>query len=181
MDKSHLRIPKHQVPVTLWVHPEGRVLGAIFVHPPGPDSARGEEPADVLNQPESFVVVKRDNPDETRFYNKSAVVRLEYWESGDSAFAGTPLPCRVTLMDGSLIDGEICKALPPERSRLYDYMNEVAERFLKLHLGKGEQMLINKSYIVSIGTLEAQAADAEAPDDPEGGPGPIEGPLELAA
>lgn len=159
MDPSSLKIPKKPQPVTLWVHPEGCVVGSIFLHFPDPESNRGEQPLDVINEPTDFMVIRRDDPEGLRFYNKCAIVRLEYVDPEDvDAREGKPLPCRVTLMDGSLMDGEMCKATPAERSRLYDYVNASRDRFLKLHFGKGEIALVNKSYIVCISPLEDRVA-----------------------
>lgn len=180
MDDSSLRIPKKPMPVTLWVHPEGRVAGAIFLHLPGAEGGRGEQPIDVLNEATDFLVIQREPPEGVRFYNKASIVRVEYWDGTDAAGAdGRPLPCRITMMDGSLIDGALAKAAPVERSRLYDYMNDTAERFLKLLCGANEVMLINKSYVVCISPLEAEAISA--PSSPEGPSADEPGPLELAA
>ena len=155
MDDGSLVIPKKQVPVTLWVHPEGRVQGSMFVHLAGPESIREEQPSDVLNEAADFVVIEREDPDEIRFYNKSSIVRLHYEDLVlTPADEGRPQPCRVTMMDGSLIDANICKVTPEERARLYDYMNDTSERFLKLRPGGTEVILINKSYVVYISTLE---------------------------
>lgn len=157
MNDGSLIIPKKQVPVTLWVHPEGRVKGSMFVHLPGSDSTREEQPSDVINEAADFVVIECEYPGKLRFYNKSSIIRVHY---EDSLFSpvdeGRPQPCRITMMDGSLIEAEICKATPEERSRLYDYMNDTAERFLKLRPGGSEVLLINKSYVVYISALEVR-------------------------
>jgi hypothetical protein len=63
-------------------------------------------------------------------------------------------------MDGALFDGAICKALPEENSRLYDYMNDTQERFLTLRLTGGNVALINKTYIVCISSLEGFVASS---------------------
>jgi len=155
MSDGSLVIPKKQVPVTLWVHPEGRVQGAMFVHLAGDDSAREEQPSDVINESVDFVVIEREDPDEIRFYNKSSIVRVHYQEQPSSRQdEGQPRPCRITMMDGSLIEAEIYKATPEERSRLYDYMNDTKERFLKVRGGGSEILLINKSYVVYISAVE---------------------------
>jgi hypothetical protein len=149
------------MPVTLWVHPEGRVVGSMFLTFPSPDSGGGEQPADVINRAVDFLVFKLEETDEIRFYNKSSIVRVEYWDG--SAFPGDigrPQPCRITMMDGALFDGEICKQLPEEHSRLYDYMNDTRERFLTLRLGGGNIALINKSYVVFIGSRESISSPA---------------------
>jgi hypothetical protein len=175
MDDSSLKIPKKPMPVTLWVHPEGRVVGSIFLHLPGPDTGRGEQPLDVMNEPTDFLVIQREPPEGVRFYNKASIVRLEYWDGAEAAAAdGRPLPCHVTLMDGSMIDGALSKAAPVERSRLYDCMNDPADRFLKLLTGANEIILINKSYVVCINPAEPAPAVAQPPDSDPGTPGPLE-------
>ena len=158
MDDGALKVPKRQVPVTLWVHPEGRVVGSMFLHLPSPDSYHTEQPWDVINEAADFVAIKLDDPDQMRFYNKSSIVRLEYRDGASSLLGeGVPLPCMITMMDGSLIEGEICKATPIERSRLYDYMNDTSERFLKLRSNEVDVLLVNKSYVVHISAADAAA------------------------
>jgi hypothetical protein len=156
--ENPLRILKRRLPVTLWVHPEGRVVGSLFLHFGGGELQEDEAPWSVLNEPADFVVIERQDPIETRFYNKHAIVRVEYIDSNRTQNAGAPLTCRVTLMDGLLLEGEICKAMPVERSRLYDYMNDMRERFLELRLSSSERALINKTYIVSISPRDPSPA-----------------------
>lgn len=158
MTKRSFKVLKRQVPVTLWVHPEGRVVGSMFLTVPGTAAGGKEQPADVINKPVDFLVFKLEGTGEIRFYNKSSIVRVEYADQPVALAKGARAhPCRITLMDGALFDGEIRKSLPAERSRLYDYMNDDTERFLTLHLGRGEVALINKSYVVFISALEAPA------------------------
>lgn len=156
--ENPLKIPKVEKSVTLWVHPDGLVLGSIFLYMPGPDMPTGEDPWSVLNQDEDFLVVRQSDPEQLRFYNKASIIRAEYTEEahyGDDG--GRELACRVHMMDGSLIDGVMRKSLPPERSRLYDYMNTDNRRFLKLMVAAGSVCLINKSYIGFITTRESDA------------------------
>jgi hypothetical protein len=176
VEKSGLKILKRQMPVTLWVHPEGRVVGSMFLTFPSSDSDGGERPADVINRDVDFLVFKLEDTEEIRFYNKGSIIRVEYWDGGPEEQSGRPQPCRITMMDGALFDGEIRKQLPEEHSRLYDYMNDTRERFLNLHLGAGNVALINKSYIVSISSIELTSA---APVDPEHGGSVASDDLEL--
>jgi hypothetical protein len=156
--ENPLRILKRRLPVTLWVHPEGRVVGSLFLHFGGGELHEDEAPWSVLNEPADFLVIERQNPSETRFYNKHSIVRVAYVDSHRKQHAGTPLNCRLTMMDGLLLEGEICKAMPVERSRLYDYMNDTRERFLELRLAGNERALINKTYIVSISPRDSSLA-----------------------
>ena len=161
MDNNSLKIPKKPMPVTLWVHPEGRVVGSIFLHLPGAD-ANSEQPLDVMNEKTDFLAIQRDPPEDVLFYNKASIVRLDYWDAGEALCGdGQPLPCRIMMMDGSVIDGALSKAAPIERSRLYDCMNDTTERFLKLRTGANEIVLVNKSYVVSISPAAAPSQPAE--------------------
>ena len=151
MHRDLLKIPKKLKQVTLWVHPEGRVVGSLFLRPLGPNVPREEEPSDVLNTADPFLVLKRDNPDELRFYNKSSVVRVEYEEETPEAAREVQiLSCTLHLMDGSLIAGTIRKALAPDRSRLFDYLNLHDERFVKVNYDDDSVCLVNKAYITCV-------------------------------
>lgn len=153
--ENPLKIPKVERQVSLWTHPDGLVVGSIYLHMPEPDRPHGEDPFSVMNGAEDFLVVHRHDPDELRFYNKASLIRIEYAE--DEAYvveSGKDLPCRVHMMDGSVIEGAMRKSLPPERSRLYDYMNTDNPRFLKLYVDGRSACLINKSYVGYIMPLE---------------------------
>ena len=151
MHRDLLKIPKKLKQVTLWIHPEGRVVGSLFLRPQSPHAPREEEPLEVLNTPDPFLVLRRDDRDELRFYNKSAVVRVEYEEDVYALALEVPtLSCTLHLMDGSLIPGTIRKALPADRSRLFDYLNLHDEQFVKIHCDDGTVCLVNKMYIACV-------------------------------
>ena len=151
MLRDRLKIPKKLKLVTLWVHPEGRVVGYLFLRPQSAHRPGEEEPLEVLNTADPFLVLKRDHPDELRFYNKSSVVRVEYDEDDTLEIPSVePLPCTLHLMDGSLITGTIRKALPPDRSRLFDYLNLHEERFVKVYGEDGSVCAVNKAYIACV-------------------------------
>lgn len=146
------KVPKKLYDVELWVHPEGLVVGALFVHLESADEASGgQRPLEVLNDKQRFVVVKRSNPDEIRFYNRSAIVRVEYqdrWPRSDSDAVAQR--CQVHLMDDSLIEGTMMKSLPPDRRRLLDFLNVDDEIFMTIY-GDGDRVcLVNKSYVVCV-------------------------------
>lgn len=154
-----LKIPKVEKPVLLWTHPDGQVIGSIYLHLGGPERPCAEDPWAVMNEHEDFLVVRRHDPEELRFYNKASLIRVEYAEDElYIAESGKDLPCRVHMMDGSVIEGAMRKSLPPERSRLYDYMNTDNPRFLKLYVDDRSVCLVNKSYVGYIMTLEASHA-----------------------
>ncbi len=146
-------VPKKLKEVTLWVHPEGRVIGSMFVHLNSLRFDGEQQPLEVMNDGKRFVVVQRKQPREIRFYNRSSIVRVEYREpSTQTPPDGAVLQfCQVHLMDGCLIEGTMMKSLPPDRSRLFDFLNE-DEDFMKVDLGEDEICLINKAYVVCVAT-----------------------------
>jgi len=129
----------------MWVHPTGLVIGSLFVH----HNNDGEDQAtlDVLNQPEPFIVMQVDTPNEIRFYNRQSIIRVEYKEKDVIDESAKTLYCIIHMMDGTHIEGTIKEALPPEHARLYDYLNISDNRFLKIYVTDDEVCLINKSYI----------------------------------
>lgn len=151
MSSEALKIPKKQKPVTLWVHPEGRVIGAMFLYEQSESHSGQEQPIEVLNNDAPFLVLHREDLDEPRFYNKRSIVRTEYEDDGSTNTSDlTVIPCRLHMMDGSLLEGEIREFLDPEHARLFDYINQNGEHFLKLHVPEGRVYLVNKAYIVHI-------------------------------
>jgi hypothetical protein len=145
-----LRINKIRKPVVLWVYPEGRVVGSLFVSPQSKHTTQEEEPLQILNHPAPFVVVHCQTPDEIRFYNKTSIVRVEYEDAGYEASNEVRSSlCQLHLMDGSLIVASVRQSHPPHRSRLYDDLGGEDERFVKLYSADGTVCLVNKTYVVT--------------------------------
>lgn len=151
MTNTSIKVEKTLYEVKMWVHPEGLVTGFLYVRV-ATDDADQEDPRAVLNQAEPFVVLKRNLGDEIRFYNRSSIVRVEYQDNKPEQDNMTHLNCRMTMMDGSVIDGQIHEILPPEYARLYDYLNQANDRFIKIYTDTNEVCLVNKSYVIQVTT-----------------------------
>jgi hypothetical protein len=144
-----LRIAKALRQVSMWVHPEGLVKGSIYVTV-GEDNVTQEDPRYVLNTDKPFLVLYRGDPEEVRFYNRSAIVRVEYEGNKPADESVTRIPCRINMMDGSVLDGEIIEILPPDHARLYDYLNQAHDRFIRLYTGDSQVCMVNKNYIIQV-------------------------------
>lgn len=154
---ASLRIPKQLEEVVLQVHPEGRVIGFLFMSPQSSHYPVGETPLDIFNAATPFVVLRREAPDELRFYNKSSIIRVEYEANTSREIADTaPIHCRLQMMDGTLICGNIRRHLHPDYARLSDYLNLFDERFAEIFTDDGKLWLVNKSYIVYVTPLDEQ-------------------------
>lgn len=151
MQNETLKVPKKLHTITLWVHPEGRVSGSIYLREQSPDHAGSETPLEALNACQSFLVFKRSTPDQLRFYNLKSIIRIEYEASeGEVGGGAEPMVCHLQMMDGSLINGTIRESLPPDRARLLDYLNRPEDTFIKVHMEDKLVYLINKSYIINV-------------------------------
>ncbi|MEA3413506.1 MAG: hypothetical protein U9R74_18515 [Pseudomonadota bacterium] len=153
MTNEAFRIPKNRRPVTIWIHPEGRVVGSMFVLPQSTHSVGEEKPIEVLNHPDPFLVIALDESGEIRFYNKRSIVRVIYpEESSEEGGELVQLACSLNMMDGSRLTGKIQEFLPPENARLFDYINSSSGggSFVKIHLEGGDVCLVNTAYIVQV-------------------------------
>ncbi|HEB59041.1 MAG TPA: hypothetical protein ENJ01_07460 [Gammaproteobacteria bacterium] len=148
MQLESLKIRKAQKEVRLWVHPEGQVIGALFVSEQSEAHQGQEQPLEVLNRANPFVVVKRRKPDELRFYNRASIIRVSYEENEPvhTHKDTTVISCELHMMDGSVLSGQIRETLPADYSRLFDYLNADGNPFLRL-VTVEETLLVNKSYI----------------------------------
>ena len=149
MADKPLKIAKALRQVTMWVHPEGPVKGSIYVTV-GEEDGTQEDPSYVLNDDSPFLVLRRSEGEVIRFYNRASIVRVEYEENKPVGVKFTTLGCRVHMMDGSVIDGEIIEVLPNDKSRLYDYLNQGKERFVRLYTDANQVCMLNKSYVIQI-------------------------------
>ncbi|MFV2059822.1 MAG: hypothetical protein ACC653_04005 [Gammaproteobacteria bacterium] len=154
-----LIIPKLLQKVSLWVHPEGKVLGSLFIREQSYYHAGHESPLEILNSPQDFVVLKRDESEELRFYNKTSIIRIEYnSDISEIEECNSRIKCQIHMMDGSLLEGTIKENLPQTHSRLFDYINDHSNQFVKIHMdkikNKEEIILINKSYIIRVTPIE---------------------------
>lgn len=153
MASDSLKIPKIKRQVNLWVHPEGQVVGSLFLREQSVNHAGVEEPIEVINKDKAFIVLEREVDGQVCFYNRNAIIRLEYEHTTTSAEADLKIiPCQLTMMDGALFDGEIRESLAPDRARLFDYLNQDKARFIKLYIDNKQVCLVNKSYIVKVTT-----------------------------
>jgi hypothetical protein len=154
VEDQGLRVRKALHRVHLWIHPEGRVSGALYVREHSPEHAGREQPFEVVNEDVPFLVVRRNQPEELRFYNKASVIRVEYRANDAKGPPSVARGCRLHMMDGSLLEGEIREPLAPDRARLLDYLNQPKLRFLRLFGNDDRLCLVNKSYVICVTSLD---------------------------
>ena len=145
------RIPRREASVRILLD-DGRTLdGTLFTAETGP----GGRPEDVLHYlnetDEGFVplLCGRDS----FLLNKAGIVWVQLTgelarEIAVDAFDARHVPARVSLAGGLSVFGTLAIAMPPERSRVVDYLN-AAGRFLPL-LGEGTVTLVQCRFVVTV-------------------------------
>ena len=145
------RIPRREVPVRILLD-DGRTLdGTLFTAKSGP-AGHPEDVLHYLNESEeAFVplVCGRDS----FLLNKAGIVWVQLagdWarEIVNSALDAHRVLARVSLAGGLSVVGTLAIAMPPERSRVEDYLN-AAGRFLPL-LGEGTATLVQSRFVVTV-------------------------------
>ena len=145
------RVPRREVPVRILLD-DGRTLdGTLFTSETGP----GGQPEDVLHHlndtAEDFVplLCGRDS----FLLNKAGIIWVQL--AGDPAreiagetVAARHVPARLSLAGGISVVGTLAIVMPPERSRVVDYLNAVG-RFLPL-LGEGTVTLVQRRFVVTV-------------------------------
>jgi hypothetical protein len=145
------RIPRREVPVRILLD-DGRTLdGTLFTAETGP----GGPPEDVLHYlnetDEGFVplLCGRDS----FLLNKAGIVWVQLTGASAKEIASEDVdarhvPARVSLAGGLSVFGTLAIAMPPERSRVVDYLN-AAGRFLPL-IGEGTVTLVQCRFVVTV-------------------------------
>jgi hypothetical protein len=147
---EQFKVPKREAHVRVLLD-DGRVLeGEVFAALIGPDGRPGRVLDRLNDAGEEFLAMRTD---EERFLlNKSGIVTVELPGTAGDALdepldAGHTIAVRLSLAGGTGIVGRLHLIMPPERSRMLDYLN-TAERFFPL-ISEGRVTLVQKRYVMS--------------------------------
>ena len=145
------RVPRREILVRILVD-DGRTLdGTLFTA----ESGAGGCPEDVLahlNDPaEDFVPLLCGS--DSFLLNKAGILWVQLTgepaaEIAENSGSGQSVPVRLSLAGGLSIVGTLLIVMPPERSRVLDYLN-ASLRFLPL-FGEGTVTLVQRSFLVTV-------------------------------
>jgi hypothetical protein len=150
-----LQVPKRRVEVELTFTDGECGRFAVFVAESCSERAGPERVSDVLARGGRFFPAVDPATGEGTLVASAAVAVARVpraAEPGDAAeeLAGaTEHAIEVHLHDGRLVRGVASYALPPERSRLLDFLN-VAPPFLRLRSADGDVLLVNRDQVVRV-------------------------------
>jgi hypothetical protein len=148
---DEFRVPRLLIPVRM-ILDDGRTLDAeIYVAPIGPEGGP-ERVVDRLNDPHDDFLPVASGGD--RFVlNKAGIILVQLSGGPEAAgipetFEGHEVAVRLSLRGGLGLIGRLPIAMPPERSRVLDYLND-APRFVPV-LGEGQVTLVQRACIVTV-------------------------------
>ena len=148
---KEFQVPTRRVPTRVLLD-DGRVLECVMYASEAAPSGHAQTLQERLNDSaEEFVPVS--SGDDRFLLNKSGMVTVELLEpEGEIELLDLPsghqVPVRLSLTGGLSMLGTFHVVMPPERSRVLDYVNS-APRFVAV-LGDNKLTLIQRSYIVSV-------------------------------
>jgi hypothetical protein len=154
---GELTVPKQRIEVAVQLAGGLERRVSLFLAEGAPGHAGQERIGDLLEVDGEFIPAV-DAAAEGMTFLRCAAILVVAAPSGPALGAAddVTLPTEhevdVALDDGRVLHGVLSYALPTDRSRLVDYLNQPA-RFLPL-LRDGEVLFVNKNHVTRISALE---------------------------
>jgi hypothetical protein len=134
---------------------DGRRLdGEVFLAERTKARAAPQEPIDLLNEDAPFFPFFL-NEQEVLLLAKAQVSRVEAAASEDDELAGMPdggMAVEISLSDGATISGFVPLEKRGEQTRLLDFLNGYAKRFIPVFWGE-HVCLVNRAQIATVSQL----------------------------
>jgi hypothetical protein len=153
---SELVVPKRRVDVTVGLCGGLTRRVTLFLAERSSAHAGGERVSDLLEAGGEFIPALDEADGAMTFLKRGAIVHADAPPEPTGAADELTLPTEhevnVTLGDGRVLHGLVSYVLPPERSRLVDYLNEPMQ-FLPLR-GADALVLVNKQHVARVAAVE---------------------------
>jgi len=131
--------------------PDGWTLDAhFFLRMFAQDHSGREILLDILNSRITLIPVEDIQADEILLINKNRVMYLQLPERDliEETLLSPEVPVQIDLIDGGILTGSFLLEMPPERSRLSDFIN-FSPPFVYLCREEGD-LIVNKAYVLSV-------------------------------
>jgi len=156
---QQLRIQKKKKAVILRTNTHLHIDTNVFLLSSANEYGVCETPFDILNSEEDFFATEASDSTGSVFFNKNNVIQVDYQSDPSDTLVSVNMQKKVEmeLEGGELLVGKIEALLPPDHSRLYDAINVINERFVKITIKPGVVTLINKLFITWIKPVKEEA------------------------
>ncbi len=131
---DELRVPKRKVMVEVGLSGGGARRVSVFLAEFAPNHVGGERLSDLLNGEGDFIPAFDEESKAMSFLNRAGaayarVSRVEEADGADDLTIPTEHAVEIALSDGRILRGLLSYVLPPERSRLVDFLNDSSPFF----------------------------------------------------
>lgn len=148
---EELKVPKRRVQVEVLVPGSGARQVIVFLAEFASLHTGPERLSDLLNAQDKFIPAFDVASETMLFLGRDSIAAARVareWELGELPEDGPRHEVEIALTDGTLLTGTVTLVLPPERSRLLDYLND-AQPFVRL-TEPTRVALINKRHIARV-------------------------------
>ena len=146
-----LKVPKQRAQVEVLL-PGGAVRQVVvFLSEFASTHTGPERLSDLLNAQDEFVPAVDTATDAMSFLGRHTIAAARVageWEPPEPVARGELHDLEITLVDGSILRGTVSIVMPPERSRLLDWLND-PQPFVRL-AEKEKVALVNKRHIARV-------------------------------
>jgi hypothetical protein len=152
---DELRVPKRQTQVELLLPGGGTRQVMVFLAEFAGSHAGHERLSDLVNGANEFLPALDLATDTMSFVGRAGIAAARVardWESMYGLGDAEEHEVEITLADGTALRGLIQFELPPERSRLLDYLND-SQPFVRLDEG-AKVILVNKRHIARVAKVK---------------------------
>jgi len=152
---DELRVPKRRAQVEVLLPGGAARQVTVFLAEFAGGHAGHERLSDLLNAAGEFVPAVDVATDAMTFINRQSVAAARVareWEIGDDLAGGEEHEVEIALSDGTSLRGTVHFVLPPERSRLLDFLND-AQPFVRL-AQEDKVTLVNKRHIARVSKVK---------------------------
>jgi hypothetical protein len=153
---DELKVPKRRAPVELVLpYGNGSRQVMVFLAEFAGSHAGHERLSDLLNGPNEFLPAVDLTTDTMSFVGRAGIAAArcgKEWESNYGLGEVEEHEVQITLADGTALRGIVQFELPPDRSRLLDYLND-AQPFVRLDEGE-KVALVNKRHIARVAKVK---------------------------
>lgn len=154
---SDFRVPKRRVAMVATLAGGLRRDVTVFLAEAAHGHAGGERLSELLNGPSDFLPALEAGTRAMTFLNRDAVMIAEASAEAERTGADeltipTEHAVELTLTDGRALRGHVSFVLPPDRSRLADFLND-GKLFLPIHT-ESRVLLVHKRHVTRVVVLE---------------------------
>lgn len=147
-----LKVPKRRAPVELLLHDGSARQVTVFLAEFASTHSGPERLSDLLNGRDEFVPALDVATDQMTFVGRQSIAAARVapeWEADEALAGGHDEELEIVLATGVTLRGRVSILMPPERSRLLDYLND-AQPFIRL-VEESQVALVHKRHVARVG------------------------------